>query len=211
MHDPQTYCESYYYNISFYLRSEVSGVAYSRCHLVRFMRQLVEITHPWWGTFIKNFQPQLNTLKQMKKLGVAATTKISKTLEIINWSEAFAGFLSRAVGVRTFPLPHVVNTMMHQAQCFNIWLQTHLIQKNIVQQKIIWQNVCRIITLYLRMITKVHYYLEESIRINQHAALTKPCQRKKNIRDYWLSLVRKYSVKDKWEKEIKKVDDFTLN
>ena len=44
----------------------------------------------------------------MKKVGVAGTIKTSKTLEIIKWSEAFSGFLSRAIGVSTFTLSHVV-------------------------------------------------------------------------------------------------------
>ena len=58
---------------------------------------------------------------------------------------------------------------------------------------------------------KVYYYLEEATRSTSYAASIKTYQREKNGRDVWLSLVRQYAGKDKWDLEIKKNNEFLHN
>lgn len=59
--------------------------------------------------------------------------------------------------------------------------------------------------------TKVHNYLEEAARSASYAASIKPCQRGKNGKDAWLSLVRHHAGKNKWDLEIKRNNEFLLN
>jgi len=61
-----------------------------------------------WDPVIKNFEQHWKALQDRKKEDVAEVPKITKSLGIMKWTEAFTDFLSKTIGVRTIPLAYVV-------------------------------------------------------------------------------------------------------
>ena len=59
---------------------------------------------------MKNFEVQWKALKSRKDDINPTIPKISKSLPIIKWTEAFHDFLNRIIGIRTIPLAYVIRT-----------------------------------------------------------------------------------------------------
>ena len=57
---------------------------------------------------MKNFSEQWKALKDKKGGDQPEVPKISKSLPIIKWTEAFRDYLHRVIGVRTIPLAYVI-------------------------------------------------------------------------------------------------------
>jgi hypothetical protein len=56
----------------------------------------------------KNFEIQWKALKDKNEEDTPDVPKITKTLPIIKWTDAFTDFLDRVIGVRTIPLCYVI-------------------------------------------------------------------------------------------------------
>jgi hypothetical protein len=56
-----------------------------------------------WTNVMKNFETQWRALKVKQKEDPPETSKISKALPVIKWTEYFRDFLNRVIGVRTIP------------------------------------------------------------------------------------------------------------
>jgi hypothetical protein len=65
-----------------------------------------------WEPVIKNFTQQWQALKDRKDGEAPEVPKITKTLSIIKWTEAFTDFLHRKIGVRMVPLAYVVRELV---------------------------------------------------------------------------------------------------
>ena len=61
-----------------------------------------------WNTVMKNFNIQWTALKEKKGDDSPETPKISKTLPVIKWMEAFQDFLNRKIGNRNIPLAYII-------------------------------------------------------------------------------------------------------
>ena len=61
-----------------------------------------------WDPIIKTFAQHWKSLKDRKEESAPATPKITKTpLDVMKWTESFADFLNRVIGMRTIPLSYV--------------------------------------------------------------------------------------------------------
>ncbi len=61
-----------------------------------------------WNTVMKNFEIQWTALMDKKSKDEPETPKISKSLNIMKWSEAFRDILHRCIGVCNVPIIYVI-------------------------------------------------------------------------------------------------------
>ena len=81
------------------------------CDLVRYYVTVDRALTPGnmqWDPVMSNFIISWKALKDRKDAEAPEVPKISKTLLIIKWTEAFTDFLHRKIGVRMIPLAYVV-------------------------------------------------------------------------------------------------------
>ena len=77
------------------------------CELVRYYNTVgcdLTVASMCWNNVIKNFEIQWKALKAKKEEDTPEVPKISKSLPIIKWTEAFQDHLHRVIGVRMIPL-----------------------------------------------------------------------------------------------------------
>ena len=80
------------------------------CELVRYYNTIgcdlsAGIMH--WSNVMKNFEIQWKALKERKEGDHPEFPKISKSLPIMKWTEAFQDYLHRTIAVRTIPLAYI--------------------------------------------------------------------------------------------------------
>ena len=61
-----------------------------------------------WFPVMKNFSEQYGALKDKKGSDEPEVPKITKSLPIIKWTEAFRDYTHRVIGVRYIPLAYVI-------------------------------------------------------------------------------------------------------
>ena len=158
------------------------------CDLVRYYEmvgRVITVDNIRWNPVIKNFKKQWESLKKREKdENSIETPKISKSLPIIKWSEAFIDFLNRVIGTRMVslahfmrddvvpgtPLPALAANSPHSEACSSI-------EAEIVSRVSHADPLCRDDN------AKVYYYLEEATRGTLYAVSIKSYQRGKNGRD----------------------------
>ena len=83
------------------------------CDLVRYYeatgRELT-VANIRWTHVMKNFEIQWKALKAKKDEDTPDVPKITRSLPVIKWTEAFQDFLNRVIGVRVIPLIYVIRT-----------------------------------------------------------------------------------------------------
>jgi hypothetical protein len=80
------------------------------CDLVRYYETIgrkIITNNICWDMVIKNFGEQWRALTTRKLADDPEVPKISKTLSVIKWTEAFADFLYPSIGAGTIPLAYV--------------------------------------------------------------------------------------------------------
>ena len=80
------------------------------CELVRYyntIRSDLSAGNMHWSNVMKNFEIQWKALKERKEADDPDIPKISKSLPIMKWTEAFQDYLHRTIGVRTIPLAYI--------------------------------------------------------------------------------------------------------
>jgi hypothetical protein len=161
-----------------------------------------------WNTVISNFAEQMKALKDRKTGDVPDVPKITKTLPIIKWTESFADYIHRVIGVRTIPLAYVIRETVAVPPTAPALVagQPHSDEHGSVEAELI-ARASHTNALYRDDNASVYYLLEEATRTTSYAASIKPFQRRKDGRAAWLALTSQYAGQDKWEQELKKQDD----
>ena len=80
------------------------------CEIVRYYNAVgrdIATANMQWTQVIKNFEDQWKALKGRKEEDEPDIPKVSKSLPIIKWTEAFQDFLHRVIEVRMIPLAYV--------------------------------------------------------------------------------------------------------
>ena len=161
-----------------------------------------------WNNTIKNFEIQWKALKAKKEEDTPEVPKISKSLPIIKWLEAFQDHLHRVIGVRMIPLAYVIRTNKDVpvvAPPLQVG-QPHSDAHGSIEGKlIVWASHTH--ALFWDDNAAVYYALEEATCSTSYAASIKPFQRSKNGHSARLALTNQYAGNDKWEAEIRKQDD----
>jgi hypothetical protein len=175
--------------------------------LVRYYETVSRTTTPAnvkWEPVVKNFMSHWKALTERKKEDNPETPKITRSLPIINWTEAFYDFLHRVIGVRTIPLAYVVRQEVEvpftAPELANG--QPYAEVYGSVEAELI-ARASHNHPMFREDNAAVYYLLEEATRSTGYAASIKPFQRQKNGRAAWLAIVGQYAGDDKWRALIK--------
>ena len=157
---------------------------------------------------IKNFEDQWKALKGHKEDDEPDVLKISKSLPIIKWTEAFQDFLHRVIGVRMIPLAYVTRAVVDVPVVVPVLENNlpHSEEHGSVENELI-ARASHDHELFREDNAKVYYHLEEATRGTSYAVSIKPFQRSKNGRGAWVALMNQYAGRDKWEAEIRRQDN----
>ena len=180
------------------------------CDLVRYYETVGREITPQnirWDPVIKNFSEQWRALSNSKTAD-PDVPKISKTLSVIKWTESFADFLHRNIGVQTIPLAYVTREdvivpVIAPPLAPN---RPHSAVHGSVEGKLV-ARASHNHPLFCDDNSQVYYHLEEATRTSSYAALIKPYQQAKNGRGAWLALKAQYAGNNMWHAEIKLKDD----
>lgn len=181
------------------------------CDLVRYYETVGRdntVGNIRWDPVVKNFAEQWKALTNRKTADDPEVPKISKTLSVIKWTEAFTDFLHRHIGIRMIPLAYVTRDVILVPAAAPALApnRSHSTTYGSVEDKLI-ARASHNHPLYCDDNSQVYYYLEEATRTTSYAASIKPYQRAKNGRGAWLALKSQYAGNDKWQAEIKSKDD----
>jgi hypothetical protein len=181
------------------------------CDIVRYYETTGRALTPGnitWNTVIKNFADQWKALNDRKAGDVPDVPKITKALPIIKWTEAFADYSHRIIGVRMIPLAYVIRETVAVPAVAPPLLagQPHSDEHGSVESELV-ARANHTNALYRDDNASVYYLLEEATRTTSYSASIKPFQRRKDGRAAWLALTSQYAGQDKWEQELKKQDD----
>lgn len=163
-----------------------------------------------WNTVMKNFEIQWKALIDKSKVDTPEVPKITKTLPIIRWTEAFTDHLHRVIGIRKIPLAYVIRADEAVEDIANCPLSQgapHSAKHGSIEDELIDRG-SHTHALFREDNQAVYYQLEEATRSTPYAASIKPFQRARNGRAAWLALSSQYAGNDKWEAEIKRHEQF---
>ena len=165
-----------------------------------------------WNQVGKNFEIQSKALKDRKDEDPLAVPKITKTLPIMKWTEAFQDYLHRVIGVRVIPLAHIICAdsgvpMPAPPLAPN---QPHYEAHGSIENELV-ERASHEHPLFRDDNSKVYFKLEEATHGTMYAASIKPFQRAKNGRGAYAALTSQYAGRDKWESEIRRQDDLLHN
>jgi hypothetical protein len=182
------------------------------CDIVRYYEltgRNLTASNLQWSTVIRNFAEQWKSLKDRKKEADAPDVpKITKALPVIKWTQSFADYLHRVIGVRMIPLAYVIRddeAVPAQAPTL-LGGQPHSELHGSVEAELVARSP-HTNALYRDDNAAVYYKLEEATRTTPYAASIKPFQRLKDGRGAFMALTNQYAGQDKWESELKKQDD----
>ena len=186
----------------------------SACDIVRYYETVGRPTssqNMQWNPIIRNFAEQWKALKDRKDDDIDVP-KVSRSLPILKWIEAFTDFLNRKVGSRTIPLAYVIreNVAVPVLAPALANGRPHSTEHGSVEGELI-ARASHDHPLYREDNAQVYYLLEEAIRGTSYAPSIKPFQRKKDGRGAVLSVTSQYAGMDKWEAELKRQDEFLHN
>ena len=165
-----------------------------------------------WNPVIKEFTEHWQSLYDRQKEDVPDVPKIDKKLNVMRWSEAFADFLQRVVGVRMIPLSYVTRAQVEVAQPPPPLAPAKPYAEE--YESVEGELVARASHDHAKFKddnAAVYYYLEEAMRGTAYAGSIKPFQRRKNGRGAFLAITAQYAGRDKWEAELKHQDDLLHN
>ena len=142
-----------------------------------------------WDPMVKNFLHHWKVLEDRKDETAPEVPKITKSLPIVKWTEAFRDFLQRVCGVRTIPLAYVTRpSEAVDAAPPHVANQPFGLPHESVEEELI-ARAQHTHALFREDNSQVYYFLEEATRTTSYAASIKPFQRKKNGRGAWLALI----------------------
>jgi hypothetical protein len=165
-----------------------------------------------YNPVVRNFQEQYKALEEQAKKDPPEVPKITKTLPVLKWAEAFDDHLTRRIGKRNIPLAYVTREEAAPAGpppalAANL---PHSEQYGSVKAELI-ALATHNHPLYRDDNEQVYYALEEATRTTQYAASLKPFQRGKDGRSALFAIKNQYAGEDKWESERKRQEDIMHN
>ena len=165
------------------------GVA---CDLVRYYDTVgrdLTTQNMRWNQVGKNFEIQWKALKDRKEEDPPEVLKITKTLPIMKWTEAFQDYLHRVIGVRVIPLAYVTctNSDVPIPASPLAPSQPHSEAHGSIEYEWV-ERASHEHPLFRDDNSEVYFKLEEATRGTTYAASIKPFQRAKNGRGAYAAL-----------------------
>ena len=172
-----------------------------------------------WNPTGKNFEKQWLALQQVKDAETPDVPKISKTLPIMKWRDAFIDMLGQCIGIRDISLMYLIRPDVAvpdppaalQAHppvpgALN-GLYPHSEDAGSIGDELILRASHDHVH-YKVDNKKLYYLLAEATVSTQHATTLRPYQRTHDGRAGFLSLISQHAGHDKWNIEVKKADAF---
>ena len=165
-----------------------------------------------WTPVVKNFDIQWKALVDRKKSDEPDIPKISRTLPVLKWTEAFSDYLHQVIGSRMIPLAYVIRGHANPPGTAppHANSQPHSEEHGSVKMDMM-MCASHDHALFREDNAKVYFKLEEATRSTMYAASIKPYQRSKNGRGAWIALASQYAGQDKFKTEIKSAEDVLHN
>ena len=181
------------------------------CELVRYYNTIghdLSAGNMHWSNVMKNFEIQWKALKEHKEADNPDVPKISKSLPIMKWTEAFQDYLHQTIGVRTIPLAYIMRETVDvpaipPPQEAN---KPHSTEYGSIEVELV-AHASHDHELYKEDNGSIYYHLEEAMHGTIYSASIKPFQCGKDGRGAWLALTSQYAGNDKWEAKLKRQDD----
>jgi hypothetical protein len=154
---------------------------------------------------MKNFEIQWTALMDKKRKDEPETPKISKSLNIMKWSEAFRNILHRCIGVCNVPIVYVIREAAAVPAAVPPLMagQPHSTEAGSVEMELT-SRASHNHPLFQEDNEAVYHRLEEATRGTSYVALLKPYQRTNDGRGTFEAIISQYAGEDKWESELKK-------
>lgn len=158
----------------------------------------------------ENFTEQWEALEERKKEKQADVPKISKSLPILKWTEAFDDFLNRTIGVRTIPLSYITrgnvepNDLPDREEG-----KPHSVNSSVIED--LTEYASHDHPRYKDDNAKIYYFLEEATRGTEYASALKTYQKQKDGKNALSSICNQYAGQDKWLAEVKKQQNIMYN
>ena len=165
-----------------------------------------------WNQVGKNFEIQWKALKDRKEEDSLEVLKITKTLPIMKWTEAFQDYLHRMISVRVIPLAYIICTNSDVPMPVPLLApnQPHSKAHGSIEYEL-EERASHEHPLFRDDNSEVYFKLEEATHGTTYMALTKPFQRAKNGRGAYAALTSQHAGREKWESEIHQQDDLLHN
>ena len=185
------------------------------CDLVQYYETVGrDLTAPnmRWNQVGKKFEIQWKALKDRKEEDPLEVLKITKTLLIMKWTEAFQDNLHRVIGVRVIPLAYIIRAdrgvpMPAPPLAPN---QPHSEVHGSIENELV-ERASHEHPLFRDDNSEVYFKLEEATHRTTYAVSIKPFRRAKNGRGAYEALTSQYAGRDKWESEIHRQDNLLHN
>lgn len=165
-----------------------------------------------WNPVLRNFKEQYKALEERKEEDDPEVPKITKSLPVLKWAEAFDDYLTRCIGKRNIPLAYVTREEAAPAGV------PPALAANLPHSQVYGSVEAELTALathdhplYREDNAEVYYALEEATRGTQYAASLKPFQRGKDGRSALFALKNQYAGEDKWESERKRQEEVMHN
>ena len=162
-----------------------------------------------WAGPLTRFSQYLKALKVMKNEEKKEPPKVTRSLPIGQWSEAFLIYLENTLGVRDIPLAYVVRSQATPPAPAPA-LRTgypYSTEHGSVSRELI-ERASHTHVLFDTDNEEVFNHLESSLRSTQYAATLSSFKRAKDGRGAWTAVISQYVGRDKWQKEVKKQEVF---
>ena len=168
------------------------------------------ITYPCveWNGPLRVFAEYMKQLEVKKTAETPSVPKITKSLPVVQWTEAFETFLEKVLGVRDIPLAYVIREQDVPPAITPLMANRpySAVNGSVVQELV--ARASHTHALFDSDNELVFNHIEEAVRSTQYSATLSGFRRAKNGRDAWIAIKAQYVGKDKWQKDVKKQENF---
>ena len=164
-----------------------------------------------WETQLKNFEVQWKSITSMSKNDSLELPKMSKTVGIVKWIEAYESYASQKIGVRSAPLAYVIRESEHVAAAPALaGGQPHSDEHGSVKDEMI-ARLSHNHPLFRDDNATVFDDVETATRGTKFAPSIAPFKRARDGRGAFLALKEQHAGPAMWDKEAKTSIDFLIN
>lgn len=158
-----------------------------------------------WTHVMQNFEIQWKALKDKKEDDPPDVPKISRTLPIMKWVEAFKDFCSQKIGSRNIPMSYLTRDDVNVPAAVPALAtnQPHSAVHGSVEAELVARASHNHPLFRVDNATLYHDIATATLG-TQYAPSIKPFQRTKNGIGAFRAIIGQFAGKDKWEAEIKR-------
>ena len=172
-------------------------------------REITPVNMRWTST-LSVFAHHVKAIEANCDRDTPEPPKITRNIPISKWEESFSLFLhDKAFGIRKIPLAYLIREVV----------AVPLVAPDLLPNKPYSEAHGSVVNELIARASHTHdlfnedngqlfTLIEEAVRGTQYAASISPFKRRRNGRGAWMALLSQYVGKDKWQKELKKQENF---